>query len=100
MNNIGATAALHSVMSKNTNCVQIMSSIPGVDWNIKTDTGVSPLKLAVRYGSTDILRILLQIPNIDLNITDGWNQMANGLTITQIAVRSNEANSLQCLELL
>ena len=95
--NSGSTAAFLAVTSRKLDCVQILKSVPGVDWNLKTEVfGMSPLSFAVCCSLTEILKVLLEIPNIDFNNID----KLRGATIGQLAVRSDEAGSLQCLELL
>ena len=57
------------------------------------------LSIAIQRGQIDMLKILLQIPSIDLN-ADRIVGMNNGLTIAQIAVKSEAPGSIECLELL
>ena len=51
-------------------CANILSKIPGVDWNIKTfgqcEDEWSALSLAVSKGKVDALKMLLSIPTIDV----------------------------------
>ena len=55
--------------------------------------------IAIQKGQIEMLKILLQIPSIDLN-ADSIMGMNNGLTIAQIAVKSEATGSIECLELL
>ena len=74
---------------------QELSSVPGVDWNIKDKDGDSPMTWAVKTGCEDVLRILLTIPSINYNVRDESDR-----NLAQIAVESDKESSLQCLELL
>jgi len=85
----GVTAAMWAVIRNNQDCVKILSTVPGVDWRLESNNGLSPITQAIKLGHTEILRILLTIPSIDLNATD----------VTHI-VQSDTASSVQCLELL
>jgi len=87
---LGCTAAMFAVMRNDEDCVKILSTVPGVDWRLESNNGLSPITLAIKLGHTEVLRILLTIPSIDLNATD----------VTHTAVKSDTASSVQCLELL
>ena len=91
----GCTAAGNAVDMKDLACVKILSTVAGVDWNIKSEEGISPVMKAVLLGQYHILQILLNIPSIDVTGTDFI-----GRTIAQMAVEADGYGSLECLELL
>ena len=81
----GYTAAMYAVES---GCANILSKIPGVDWNIKTfgqcEDEWSALSLAVSKGKVDTLKMLLSIPTID--VTRDY-ESCSCRSIAQIAVK-------------
>jgi ankyrin repeat protein len=55
----------------------LLLSNPEIIVNIRTETGLSPVHLAVKYGRIEALRLLLSYPGIDVNTWDmsGWTPL-------------------------
>ena len=76
------------------NCVQVLSTFDGVDWNCDELNGRTPVMMAAMHANVDILKILLSIRSVKLDLTFGEK------SIVHIVVSSTYAKSLKCLELL
>merc|ERR1711963_783440 len=63
----GLTALQHAVIKNRPRCVEILKTLPNVDWNVRTKRGVYPLETAVKKGYTDVLQILLSVRQLDLS---------------------------------
>jgi ankyrin repeat domain-containing protein 50 len=59
--------------------VELLLAVPGISINAVDDAGCSALMDAVREGSTEVARLLLKAPGIDVNaasIRDGHTALA------------------------
>ena len=85
----------------------------GGNVNQHSNKNQTPLNIASTAGHTEIVRLLLQQPNIDLNKIDDWNTTALGIdyckriTTTQISfnflrmpVRNRIQNSRQTVDVI
>ena len=67
----GTTVAMAAVRGGNARCVEILSEKENYDnWNIPDDDGDTPLMQAFVDGKKDILKILLDCPQVDPNLKD------------------------------
>ena len=53
--------------------VTLLLSIDGIDWNYQNYFGTSALNLALRKNYTDIVKILVTHPNVNMDTVD-WNK--------------------------
>ena len=51
-------------------CVQLLSRDERVDINIKDKNGETPITLAMKRGKTEMVKILLDNPGVDLDTMD------------------------------
>ena len=65
----GATAA-HMAATNSAACVQVLASVPGVDWNKKDHGGETPLFYALSHGDPEAVRTILNTPGVDLQVRD------------------------------
>ena len=65
----------------------------GGNVNQHSNKNQTPLNIASTAGHTEIVRLLLQQPNIDLNKKDDWNTTALG-----IATQNSRTNVIQLLK--
>ena len=91
----GPTALYWAVYHYNPLCVDILRTLPNVDWNVRTDLGSYPLIMAVTYGYADVLQILLSVPHLDLSVTD-----REGRNVAQFAVEWEGGERQRCVEIL
>ena len=95
----GQTALYYAVWNNKPWCVEILRTLPNVDWNAQSNdgnySGSYPLIAAVKYGYADVLQILLSVPHLDLSVTDG-----RGHNVAQIAVEENGGERQRCVEIL
>ena len=90
--------ALHQAVSRNDlACLEILREVSRTDWNVRTNSGAFPLSMTLLWGLPDILQLILSVspPSLDLSLTD-----PAGRNLAQIAVESEGANSVKCVELL
>ena len=93
---LGGWTALHrAMMTDKSLCVEILCTLPNVDWNAMTRNKSYPLTWAVRRGHANILQTLLSVPHLDLSVTD-WE----GRNVAQIAVEEERGERQRCLEIL
>ena len=64
---IGQTALHYAVTQNKPRCVEILKTLPNVDWNVRTKRGVYPLETAVKKGYTDVLQILRSVRHLDIS---------------------------------
>merc|ERR1711988_1920572 len=63
----GLTALHHAVFNNRPWCVEILKTLPNIDWNVRTNRGVYPLETAVKKGYNDVLQILRSVRHLDIN---------------------------------
>jgi len=69
----GTTVAMAAVRGGNARCVEILAEKENCDnWNIPDDDGDTPLMQALMDGKKDILKILLDCPQLNPNLKD-WD---------------------------
>jgi len=91
----GYTALHFAAFNNKPGSIEILRTLPNVDWNVRTNRGVYPLTVAVMRGYADFLQTLLSVPHLDLSVTDG-----RGRTVAQIAVEEEEGERQRCVEIL
>ena len=93
----GGTALHHAIVYNSLDCVRVLRSIPGVNWNVTSDDGY-PFTTAVYHGRAEILKVLLSVTNIDLTVTDC------GKHLTHFAVAdtglASHTDQIRCVEVL
>jgi len=74
LDNQGKTAMHHAVEEidgvDGLGCVQLLSQDERVDINIKNSNGETPITLAMKMGKTQMVKILLDNPRVDLDTVD------------------------------
>ena len=94
----GWTSLFCAVFDNRPRCVEILRTLPNVDWNVRHRILRGfPLTMAVERGFADILQILLSVPepHLDLSVTDRV-----GRNVTQIAVEEEGGERQRCVEIL
>ena len=87
--------AAHWAAMANAACVEMLASVPGVDWNRGNNIGRTPLYDALSKGDSSIVRTILAIPGVDYTVIDNY-----GYTLAHAAVGGCSECSVECVELL
>ena len=95
----------HAIELRALNVVRLLREDPRVDWNLRSVNGGSPITRALTVCNVDILKIVLSVPEVDLDVLDFDNEDYGrlGLNLPQLIVyceRDNGKSCLACLELL
>ena len=95
----GDTALHWAARFPNPGCLKLLREAPGLKWNVKNVSGKTPLLVAASYGCSDILKIILTVPQpqLDLTVTD-----IAGSNVAWLAVQNNDnfADHQRCVQLL
>ena len=97
--NTGKTALHCAACFDSPGCFQLLREAPGLEWNLKTKKGNTPLLIAASQGCADSLEMILSVPQPQLDITVTDN---NGDNVAWRAVlgERDEGDYLRCVELL
>ena len=95
----------HAIELRALNVVRLLREDPRVDWNLRSVNGGSPITRALTVCNVDILKIVLSVPEVNLDVLDFDNEDYGrlGLNLPQLIVyceRDNGKSCLACLELL
>ena len=71
---------------------KIVLGIPGVDVNAKSSNGETPLHVAVKRRNVELVRLLLEAPDIELDILDNF-----GFTPLVLAEEAIQTNANHCV---
>ena len=52
--------------SSSLKCVELLSKDPRVNWNVRNDSGETPIMVALRNKETEMVKILLKTPGVSL----------------------------------
>ena len=85
----GITAA-HMAAIYSAACVEVLATVPGVDWNKKDRHGWTPLHLALQHGDPEAVRTILNIPGVDFKVKS-W--MGNTVAHIYCGRWTNEGNN-------
>ena len=77
--NVGQIA-VESSEGERQRCFQLISQVERVDWNLENSYGEAPLMFCLKTNKTDMARVLLSKPQVDLDTVD-----ANDLHLEDIA---------------
>ena len=76
---LGNSAMHLAVKSNGLQCVQLLSRDERVDINIKNKDGETPVMLAMKEGKTEMVKILLDNPRVDLDTVDGQGRFLENI---------------------
>ena len=65
-----AEAAVTSTWGDPVECVKILAGIEDVDWNVKMNSGDTPLRYCLKKNKTEMFNVLAECPRVDLNVRD------------------------------
>ena len=82
-------------MQGHTECVRILAETGRVDWSKADKWGQTPLYLALYSGQSDMVKIIVQQPNIDFNVKTN-----RGVTLAQAAVWVGDVKCVETLAAL
>jgi ankyrin repeat protein len=88
----GNQTTLHMCAYLNNGAVAKLLVDGGADVNVRDDSGVAPLAVAVACGHTDVLKVLLDHPDIDVDTQDN-----DGSSPLHRAMRAHQLHSLIAL---
>ena len=95
----------HAIELRALKVVRLLREDPRVDWNLRSVEGGSPITRALTVCNAHILKIVLSVPEVNLDVLDFDNEDYGrlGLNLAQLIVyceRDEGQSCLACLELL
>ena len=68
------SVAYHAIELRALKVVRLLREDPRVDWNLRSDNGGSPITRALVVCNEHILKIVLSVPEVNLNVLDFDNE--------------------------
>ena len=73
----GNTLLNQAVTLHNSKCVELLTEVKGLDWNQRNMKGETPILIAMRENRTDIVKMMMKCPQVDVSVADhkDWCQL-------------------------
>ena len=86
------TDVLHVAARNCWQCVELLTTVPGLDWNSRDCHGFTPLYVALAEGMGECVRIIIQVAGVDLGAKSYY-----GDSLIRAAV---EGGNVSCVQML
>ena len=87
--------ALHLASKYSHKCVQELAQVRGIDWNVKTNNGYTPLYMALEEGNVEAVRTIISLPGIDFKA-----KTKEGKSLAEAVVTSDKGKNVDCMKLM